>query len=95
MELTREELEKMAANITMSDALSMAEILQNDPTAHGAVVLDDDGEPVSINVERFNKKWCSWWFVAKIILKLAKKFTGDRIDRIIDKLLEFGNENCR
>lgn len=95
MSLSKEELELLKVNsLSVSNAKSVAEQIENDYTAGGIFPKGSEEDFSNPNMDKFKSKWCSWWKVAKILLTIAKIFTGDKGDKVIDALLSLGNENC-
>ncbi len=93
--LSQERLEELRANsLTLQDAKTVRDFVTEDATVGGIFpnVTDDNlGDP---NVERFKEKYCSWWPIARILLSIAKIFTNEKVDKIIDGLLALGDEHC-
>ena len=95
MSLTASELEILKANsLSVANAQSMATQIESDLTVGGIFPNGASGDFTDQNVEKFKAKWCSWWSVAKILLTIAKVFTGPKGDDVIDALLKMGNNLC-
>lgn len=95
MKLNSQELEKLeASSLNLSGAKTLADFLTIDPTAGGVFPNGNNGIFDNPDIERFKKKYCPWWPVARKLLMLAKIFTNDTIDRVIDALIELGDGVC-
>jgi hypothetical protein len=95
MSLTNAELELLKANsLSVANAQNMANNITNDMTVGGIFPKANAGDLSNPDTEKFKAKWCSWWPVAKILLKVAKAFTNDKADKVIDALLEVGDNVC-
>jgi hypothetical protein len=46
------------------------------------------------DIEKFKTKWCPIWPYVRVLLNIAKIFTNDRVDKVIDALLALGDEVC-
>ena len=92
MPFTLQELEANSQHL--QNAKNLAQSIINDPTVGGIFPNAANGDFSSPNIERFKGKFCSWWPLAKKLLKLAKVFTNSRIDAIIDQLIELGDSIC-
>ncbi|MEN8825793.1 MAG: hypothetical protein ABF273_05500 [Wenyingzhuangia sp.] len=96
MNLTTKEIEILKTNsLSLQNAQAIAIQLEKDPTVGGIFpnALADDFSVVS--EEKFKKKYCWWWKLAKILLTLAKVFTGNRGDQVIEQLIKLGNHICK
>lgn len=81
----------------LADAKIMADFIEQDNTVGGIFPhgLPGPGEhpETSRDVEAFKRKYDRrWWPVMRVVLKLAKIFTGEQVDRIIDALIALGDE---
>ena len=95
MKLTDSELELLAANsLSIDNAASIGEQIENDLSVGGIFPDGSNGNFDNPNEALFKSKWCSWWPVAKILLTIAKTFTGPAGDKVIDALISLGNRVC-
>ena len=95
MKLTAQELDFLKANsLNMANAKDMAELIKSDVTLGGIFPNAATGDFSNPNTKLFSEKWCAIWDWAKILLRLAKIFTNDKIDKVIDALLALGNKVC-
>lgn len=95
MALTTIELETLKANsLSVSNARDIATQIESDHTIGGIFPAGASGDFTNPDEEKFKAKWCGWWPVAKILLTLAKIFTGDNADKAIDAILNLGNSIC-
>lgn len=93
--MTNSELETLKANsLSLENARQIGLQLEKDPTASGVFPKGAEEDFSVVDEERFKDKWCTWWKLAKIILKIAKVFTGNKADKVIDNLLKVGNTIC-
>ncbi|MBK9419193.1 MAG: hypothetical protein IPN62_18410 [Flavobacteriales bacterium] len=81
-----------AMGASFSDAKAIADLITNDPTVGGVFPKGDLANP---DHAVFKAKWCSWWGVAKVLLQVAKVFTNDAGDKVIDKLIQVGDTVCK
>lgn len=96
MKLSTKELEILKTNsLSVSNARRLALQIETDPTVGGIFPKAEEEDFSIINEEKFKQKYCWWWNVAKILLTLAKVFTGRRGDQILDHLLKLGNHICK
>ncbi|MBN9283570.1 MULTISPECIES: hypothetical protein [unclassified Flavobacterium] len=95
MKLSASELELLKANsLSMRNARDIARHIESDYTVGGIFPNGKSGDFDTPNVERFQSKWCSWWPVARILLTLAKIFTGEKGDKAINALIALGDTVC-
>lgn len=95
MSLNKLELDALAANsLGMESARTVATHIESDTTMGGIFPNAQDGNFNNPDIAKFKDKWCDWWPVAKILLKIAKVFTGEKGDKAIDAILKLGNEVC-
>ncbi len=80
------------SGLTISDAKAIADLIKEDRTVGGVFPKGDLNNP---DPAVFKAKWCPWWGVAKLLLEIAKIFTNDTTDKIIDKLIEYGDSVCK
>lgn len=93
--LNSSELESLKNNPEhVKSAKLIADQISEDSTVGGVFPKADDGNFEQIDLEIFKEKWCSWWPVARILLVVAKIFTGKRVDKIINQILKTGDEVC-
>jgi hypothetical protein len=96
MILTSSELEILKANsLSVANAQNLARQIESDITVGGIFPNANSGDYSNPDIEKFKSKWCSWWIVAKILLNIAKVFTGPIADKAIDKLIELGDRVCQ
>ncbi len=93
MKLSQNELAALEANsLSIKDAKEIGILIESDLTANGIFpnnsVSEDYSNP---DIEKFKSKWCTWWPVAQILLKIAKIFTKERGDKLIDEIIKLGN----
>ncbi len=95
MSFTSKQLEQLADNSwNVSNAISLANQITADPTLGGVFPNGDKGDFSKPDTAKFNEKWCKWWKVAKVLLELAKTFTNDKIDKVIDATILLGDSVC-
>ncbi len=95
MELTKIELETLKANsLSIRNARDIAKQIESDPTFSGIFPNGKTGDFTNPNEEKFKNKWCGWWPIAKILLTIAKTFTGDNADKAIDAIIGLGDRIC-
>ena len=93
--MTVSELEIFKANsLSLENSRQIGLQLEKDPTAGGVFPKAAEDNFTEVDKEKFKEKWCGWWKVAKILLKIAKIFTGKKTDKVIDNLLKFGDKVC-
>lgn len=92
---TTEEMKSLTSNsLSLTNAKHFAQMIKSDLTIGGIFPNAYLGDFSEINTEKFQSKFCGFWPLAKKLLSLAKVFTNDKIDTIIDKLIAFGDVNC-
>jgi hypothetical protein len=92
MVLTKNELETLKMNsLSISNAKDIANQIESDLTVGGIFPNAETGNFENPNIEIFTQKWLWWWLAAKILLKLAKVFTGEKADKVIDKIILLGD----
>lgn len=95
MELTIKEFETLTANsLSIDNAKSIAIQIENDLTVGGVFPKAEEDVFTVIDKDRFKARYCWWWKLAKVLLKLAKVFTGKKADKVIDHLIKVGNQIC-
>lgn len=95
MSLSKEDLQTLSTNsLSMAEARLLAKQLNKDRTAGGVFPNGALGDFSNPNVEVFKAKWCKAWPVVKKLLQIAKIFTPDLVDRLIDALIALGDANC-
>lgn len=95
MTLTETELSTLKANsLSIQNAKEMAKLIDSDHTVGGIFPNGKNGDFSDPKIEIFKSKWCGWWPVAKILLTIAKIFTGDNADKVIDEILKLGSNVC-
>lgn len=95
MKLTVNELETLKANsLSIRNAKDIAEQIDSDHTVGGIFPNAATGDFTNPDIQKFKEKWCGWWPVARILLTLAKIFTGDKADKVIDAILKLGDTVC-
>ena len=93
--MTSSELEILKTNsLSLENARQIGLQLEKDPTAGGVFPKAAEGNFSIVNEDAFKEKWCTWWKLAKIVLKIAKVFTGAKTDKLINSLLRVGNTIC-
>ena len=98
MRLEKHELDALQANsLSIRDARDISSLIDGDLSVNGIFPnnteeTEDFSNP---DVEKFKAKWCSWWPIAKILLHIAKIFTKERGDKVIDEMIELGNTVCK
>lgn len=96
MNFTTEQLELINKNsVNVSNAMRLARFIEDDFTVGGIFPNADSDDLSTVDERKFSQKWCKWWTVAEVLLKLAKAFTGDKGDKVIDAILELGNKVCK
>lgn len=89
------ELEILRTNsLSLENAKSIANQIDKDPTVGGLFPNANNGDFTTVNEAKFKSRWCFWWKVAKPLLKLAKIFTGNKVDAIIDNIIKVGDRLC-
>ncbi|MGL5889221.1 MAG: hypothetical protein ACRC3B_05015 [Bacteroidia bacterium] len=78
----------------LTDAKTMADFLKSDNTVGGIFPKAHDRNLDEVNEALFKDKFCKHWSVIRPVLNTAKIFTPEKIDRIIDKLIEVGDTLC-
>lgn len=95
MKLGKEELNTLAANsLSMQNAKAIGMHIDEDHSVGGIFPNGKSGDFSNPDIEKFKNKWCSWWPIAKILLNIAKVFTKEKGDKVLDALLELGNTVC-
>lgn len=95
MALTAIELEILKTNsLSLSNARAIGTQIESDLSAGGIFPHGANGDFSNPDMEKFRSKWCDWWVIAKILLSLAKVFTGPKADKVLDALLALGNTTC-
>lgn len=95
MSLSKNDLEILKANsLSVANAKAIAEQIESDSTVGGIFPHGNSGDFTDPDIEKFKSKWCSWWDVARILLTLAKIFTGENADKVIDAILKLGDSVC-
>lgn len=96
MKLTANELELLKANsLNISNARDIANQIESDHTVGGIfpnAINDDYSNP---DIQKFKDKWCAWWPVARILLTIAKIFTGNKGDNAIEAMISLGDSVCQ
>ena len=98
MQLEKHELDALQSNsLSIRDARDISELIDSDLSVNGifpnnTAAAEDFTNP---DIEKFKAKWCSWWPIAKILLQIAKIFTKERGDQVIDEMIKLGNTVCR
>ena len=91
MSITKEHLEQLnQQSVNFQTAKFFADFITNDNTAGG--IINDDGE--TINEPKFKEKWCPFWPILRAVLQIAKIFTDDKVDKIMDILIVGGDAVC-
>lgn len=89
------ELEILRTNsLSLENAKSIANQIEKDPTVGGLFPNAESGDFTTVDEVKFKSRWCFWWKVARPLLKLAKIFTGNKGDAIIDSIMKTGNVLC-
>jgi len=95
MPLTEQELDFLRVNsLSVKNARELAEFIESDDTVGGIFPNGAAGDFTTFNAEAFKKKWCSWYPIARILLKIAKAFAGPKGDEKIDAIIEIGDSLC-
>lgn len=95
MKLSQQELEALKVNsLSIKDAKNMAEQIESDHTVGGLFPQGAVGDFSNPDIAKFKDKWCPWWPIARILLTIAKVFTGDKGDKVIDALMKLGDTVC-
>ncbi|MFW0736735.1 hypothetical protein [Flavobacterium sp. T12S277] len=95
MGLTQSDLETLRANsLSIGNARDIAQQIESDPTFSGIFPNGTTGDFANPDERKFKDKWCGWWPTAKILLTIAKTFTGDNADRAIDAIISLGDRIC-
>lgn len=95
MKLTKTELDTLKANsLSIRNARDIALQIESDPTFSGIFPNARTGDFTNPDQEKFKDKWCGWWPIAKILLTIAKTFTGDNADKAIDAIISLGDRVC-
>ncbi|TXI88286.1 MAG: hypothetical protein E6Q37_00460 [Crocinitomicaceae bacterium] len=96
MKLNQQELDVLKANsLSLTDVKQMAELIDSDHSIGGIFPNGTNGDFSNADIEKFMNKWCSWWPIARILLTVAKAFTNDKVDKVIDALLKLGDSVCK
>ena len=78
----------------LTDARTMADFLKGDNTVGGIFPKAHEGNFEEVNESLFKAKFCKHWPVIRTVLGAAKIFTPEKVDLIIDRLIEVGNKLC-
>ena len=92
MNLSKENLQKLnKQSLNFETAKVFADFIKEDNTVGG---IFPEGNTEKHDEVKFKEKWCKIWFFANPILNIAKLFTDDKVDAIIDALLVIGDKTC-
>ena len=97
MRLEKHELDALQSNsLSIRDARDISSLIDGDLSVNGIFPNNKEEAEDFTNpdIEKFKDKWCSWWPIAKILLNIAKIFTKERGDKVINELLKLGNVVC-
>lgn len=95
MSLSNAQLELLTkSGFNLKDVKEIALLIESDYTVKGIFPDALDHNFSNPDIEKFKDKWCAWWPVAKILLTIAKVFTKEVGDKVIDALLKLGDELC-
>lgn len=95
MQINQQEMELLKGSmLNLESARIMAERIDSDYTVNGIFPEGATENYSVVNEEKFKKRFCSWWPVARILLILAKNFTNERGDLVIDALIAVGDRLC-
>jgi hypothetical protein len=78
----------------LTDARTMADFLKGDHSVGGIFPRAHEGNFEEVNESLFKIKFCKHWSVIKTVLGVAKIFTPDKVDLIIDRIIEVGDKLC-
>ena len=91
METTVQEKEAVKM-LTKGNAKKVARELKKDRSAAGIFPNGKNGDFSNPDIELFTEKYGGWWKVARILFIIAKFFTNDKVDQVIDELLKLGDD---
>jgi hypothetical protein len=93
--INQQELEALKANsLSLENARVIADQIEKDPTVGGIFPNGNTADFTHPDIEKFKSKWCPIWPYVRVLLNIAKIFTNDRVDKVIDALLALGDEVC-
>jgi hypothetical protein len=93
--INQQELEALKANsLSLENARVIADQIENDLTVGGIFPNGNNADFTHPDIEKFKTKWCPIWPYVRVLLNIAKLFTNDRVDKVIDALLGLGDEVC-
>jgi len=94
--LNSSELESLKNNPEhVKSAKLIADQITKDPTSGGVFPKANEGNFEEVDHEIFKDKYCDWWPVIRILLIIAKIFTGKKGDKAINRTIEVGDEVCK
>ena len=93
--INQQELEALKANsLSLENARVIADQIEKDLTVGGIFPNGNTADFTHPDIEKFKAKWCPIWPYVRVLLNIAKIFTNDRVDKVIDALLALGDEVC-
>ncbi len=96
MKLSSSELELLkSSSLNFQNAKVIGELINSDRTVGGIFMNAGNGDFSNPDVDKFEAKYCAWWPLARILLTIAKVFTGEKTDKVIDELLKLGDRVCK
>ncbi|HRI32940.1 MAG TPA: hypothetical protein PLD02_04240 [Saprospiraceae bacterium] len=83
-----------STGVNLKNAKVLADLISQDPTVGGIFPNGASGD-LTPDEQKFKSKYCKWWNIVEPLLEMAKIFTPDKIDGVINILIELGNRLCK